>query len=154
MTHSVLFVCLGNICRSPMAEGAMRAVGGRRGMDILVDSAGTGSWHVGNPPDARAQAAALANGVDISAQRARQIAVPDFDRFAHIVAMDCSVLADLDAIRPAATPGRLSLFLDHVTGREGQDVADPYYGDEDGFATAWADVTAGAEALMELLRRG
>ncbi|MGP1283590.1 MAG: low molecular weight protein-tyrosine-phosphatase [Parasphingopyxis sp.] len=154
MAHSLLFVCLGNICRSPMAEGAMREASGRRGMNIRIDSAGMGSWHVGNPPDARAQATALENGVDISGQRARQIAAPDFDRFAHIVAMDRSVLADIDAIRPQNAPARLSLFLDHVAGREGQDVADPYYGDEDGFAAAWADVTAGAEALLEMLRRG
>lgn len=154
MTHSLLFVCLGNICRSPMAEGAMREASGRRGMNIRIDSAGTGSWHVGNPPDARAQATALENGVDISGQRARQIAARDFDRFAHIVAMDRSVLADIDAIRPQNGPARLSLFLDHVAGREGQDVADPYYGDEDGFAAAWADVAAGAEALLEMLRRG
>lgn len=153
MPHSILFVCLGNICRSPMAEGAMRWVSEQRGTDIIADSAGTGSWHVGDPPDRRAQAAALANGVDISGQQARQISVRDFDRFDQIVAMDRSVLRDIDALRPEMASGALSLFLDHVAGREGQDVADPYYGEEDGFALAWADVMAGAEALLDRLER-
>lgn len=153
MPHSILFVCLGNICRSPMAEGAMRAVSEQRGGEIIVDSAGTGDWHVGNPPDQRAQAAALANGVNISGQRARQISMRDFDHFDQIVAMDRSVFRDLDVLRLETASGALSLFLDHVAGREGQDVADPYYGVEDGFADAWGDVTAGAEALLDRLDR-
>jgi protein-tyrosine phosphatase len=153
MSHSILFVCLGNICRSPMAEGAMRMVSARRGVDIVIDSAGTGSWHVGDPPDSRAQAAAVANGFDISRQQARQVSAHDFDRFDQIVAMDRSVFTDLDALRPETANGVSSLFLDHVAGREGQDVADPYYGGEDGFATVWADVVTGAEALLDGLKR-
>ncbi len=151
MTHSILFVCLGNICRSPMAEGAMRAAAETRGVDILIDSAGTGSWHIGDPPDSRAQAAARANGVEISGQQARQIAAADFDRFHHILAMDASVLRDLQAIARPQSPARLSLFLDHLPGRAGQDVADPYYGGDDGFQVTWADVSAGAEALLDLI---
>lgn len=154
MPHSILFICLGNICRSPMAEGAMREVGRRRGTDIVVDSAGTGDWHVGNPPDRRARAAALAGGVDISGQRARQVSVRDFHRFDQLVAMDRSVFEDLASLEPGDATGSLSLFLDHVAGREGQDVADPYYGDEAGFAASWAEIMTGAEALLERLERG
>ena len=151
MTHSILFVCLGNICRSPMAEGAMRAAAAARGVEMHIDSAGTGSWHIGNPPDSRAQAIARANGVEISGQQARQIAAEDFDRFHYILAMDVSVLRDLQAIARPQSTARLSLFLDHLPGREGQDVTDPYYGGDDGFQTVWADVAAGAEALLDLI---
>ncbi len=151
MTHSVLFVCLGNICRSPMAEGAMRAAVEAREIAMHIDSAGTGSWHIGDPPDSRAQAAARANGVEISGQQARQISVSDFDRFHHILAMDGSVLGDLQAIQRPGSMAQLSLFLDHLSGREGQDVADPYYGGDDGFQATWDDVTAGAAALLDLI---
>lgn len=150
MPRSILFVCLGNICRSPMAEGAMRMVCEERGTECIIDSAGTGSWHIGDPPDGRAQSAARAHGVDISNQKARQISVEDFHRFEQIVAMDRSVFGDLEALRPETASATLSLFLDHVTDREGQDVADPYYGGDDGFAVAWADVAAGAQALLDV----
>ena len=153
MPASILFVCLGNICRSPMAEGAMRAASEARGVSVIVDSAGTGDWHIGDPPDGRAQATALANGVDISRQQARQISPQDFDRFEHIVAMDRSVFRDLNVLGAERAEGVLSLFLDHVAGREGQDVADPYYGEENGFAVAWDDVMAGANALLDRLER-
>ncbi|RED16016.1 low molecular weight protein-tyrosine-phosphatase [Parasphingopyxis lamellibrachiae] len=154
MPHSILFVCLGNICRSPMAEGAMRHVSEQRGMDIVVDSAGTGSWHVGDAPDRRARAAALASGVDISGQQARLIAAQDFDRFDQVIAMDRSVFGDLASLRPGTATAALSLFFDHVAGREGQDVADPYYGEEADFAASWAEIMAGAVALLERLGRG
>lgn len=150
----VLFVCLGNICRSPLAEGAMRFVVAERCLEIEVDSAGTGAWHVGNPPDRRAQAVARRYGIDISGLRARQVRVDDFYRFTHIVALDGQNLRNLRALAPRDGVARLSLLLDHVPGREGQDVADPYYGDEEGFETAWADARAGAEGLIEALGRG
>lgn len=153
MTCSLLFVCLGNICRSPMAEGALRSVGEKREKMLTVDSAGTGSWHVGDPPDHRAQEIALVNGTDISGQRARQINQADFSRFDHIIAMDRSVLADIGVMRPGAASAGVSLFLDHVSDREGQDVADPYYGGEEGFALAWRDIMTGAEALVAMLER-
>lgn len=135
-----------------MAEGAMRAAAFAAAEEIIIDSAGTGSWHIGDPPDRRAQAAALANGVDISAQQARQIEGQDFHRFDHIVAMDRSVLGDVRAIQLAGSPALVSLFLDHVPGREGEDVADPYYGGDAGFQKVWNDVAAGAERLMSLIR--
>jgi protein-tyrosine phosphatase len=147
MTVRVLFVCLGNICRSPLAEGAFRAEAERLGLDVMVDSAGTGDWHVGHPPDPRAQAAALRNGVDISGLRARQIHADDFRRFDHVVALDTRNLADLLAARPRDAVARVSLLLDFVPGRAGEAVADPYFGDDSHFDTAWTGIQAGTGAL-------
>nr|WP_328803821.1 low molecular weight protein-tyrosine-phosphatase [Paracoccus xiamenensis] len=147
-TPSVLFVCLGNICRSPLAEGAMRAVAARDGVTMLIDSAGTGNWHAGNPPDPRAQAVAARHGVDISTLRARQVRAEDFQRFDHIVAMDRDNLAELRRLAPADAPARLSLMLDHVPGQKGKSVADPYFGDAAGFGATWEEVLAGAEGLL------
>jgi protein-tyrosine phosphatase len=144
---AVLFVCLGNICRSPLAEAAFRAEVVRMGLDVEVDSAGTGDWHVGKPPDRRAQAVAKRYGIDISLHRARQVTRHDFQRFSHLVALDLQNLATLEAMRPAAGAAELSLLLDYVEGRKGEAVADPYYGGAAGFDTTWADVTIGAEAL-------
>jgi protein-tyrosine phosphatase len=147
VTVSVLFVCLGNICRSPLAEAAFRREAARRGLDVEIDSAGTGEWHNGNPPDPRAIAVAARNGIDISGLRARQVTRSDFRRFDRIVALDLDNLSALEAMRPADAPASLSLLLDHVRGRKGQAVADPYYGADDHFDRTWADVVAGAEAL-------
>jgi protein-tyrosine phosphatase len=151
MSHSVLFVCLGNICRSPLAEGALRAEAARLGLDIEVASAGTGDWHRGEPPDRRAIDAARRGGVDISGQRARKVEPEDFDRFDHIVALDTENLSDLERLRPAGSRARLSLLLDHVPGREGEAVADPYHGGAAHFDTAWRDVAEGARALARNL---
>ena len=147
MTVSVLFVCLGNICRSPLAEAAFRAEAERLGLDVEIDSAGTGDWHLGYPPDPRAAAVAARNGIDISHLRARQVWAGDFRKFDHIVALDAQNLTDLERLRPADGKAELSLLLDHVEGREGQAVADPYYGEESHFDAAWAEVVAGAEGL-------
>jgi protein-tyrosine phosphatase len=151
MPHSVLFVCLGNICRSPLAEAALRREVTAAGLDIIVDSAGTGDWHIGHPPDTRAQAVAKANGVNISDYRARQVVLRDFDRFTHIVALDAQNLSDLVKLRPDKSGASLSLLLDHVAGRECQGVADPYYGDVRDFARAWEDAVAGAAGLLKTL---
>lgn len=153
MAPSVLFVCLGNICRSPLAEAAFREEARRLKLDVIADSAGTGGWHVGAPPDPRAQAVALKNGVDISALRGRQVKPADFRRFTHLVAMDHENLANLRRLAPPDATAKLSLLLDHVEGRAGQAVADPYFGQDDGFDVTWADVTAGARALAAELRR-
>lgn len=153
MVPSILFVCLGNICRSPLAEAAFREEARRLQLDAVTDSAGTGNWHIGSPPDPRAQAVALKNGVDISGLRGRQVKPADFRRFTHLVAMDHDNLANLRRIAPPDATAKLSLLLDHVEGRAGQAVADPYYGEEDGFDVTWADVTDGARALaVKLLR--
>ena len=123
----LLFVCLGNICRSPAADGLARAMIAARGLDWQVDSAGTGAWHVGYPPDNRMISAAANRGVDLTQLRARQAEADDFFRFDHVFAMDRNNLADLELIQPANAPARLSLFL------ETADVPDPYYGGDDGF---------------------
>lgn len=151
MRLSVLFVCLGNICRSPLAEAAFRAEAERLGLDVEIDSAGTGDWHIGHPPDGRAAAVALRNGLDISGLRARQVSAEDFRRFDYIVALDMQNFADLAAMRPADGKAELSLLLDHVPGREGEAVADPYYGEDAHFDIAWAEVTAGARGLARRL---
>ncbi|HEY0013891.1 MAG TPA: low molecular weight protein-tyrosine-phosphatase [Allosphingosinicella sp.] len=147
MTPSVLFVCLGNICRSPLAEAAFRIEAERIGLDSAADSAGTAEWHVGRPPDRRAVAAAARQGADISQLRARQVAADDFLRFDHIVALDESNLAALEALRPVGAKAQLSLLLDHVPGREGEAVADPYHGEDAHFDVTWRDVAEGAAGL-------
>jgi protein-tyrosine phosphatase len=147
MVKSVLFVCLGNICRSPLAEAAFRREAERLGLDVDIDSAGTGDWHIGHSPDSRASAVAARNGVDIGHLRARQVTADDFRRFDYIVALDAQNLADLRRMRPADGKAELTLLLDHVEGREGQAVADPYYGGEEHFDVAWSDVTEGAKGL-------
>ena len=151
---AVLFVCLGNICRSPLAEAAFRHAAAEAALDVDIDSAGTGDWHVGKPPDRRAQATALRYGIDISGYRARQLHSSDFERFNHILALDHSNLGDILAIAPGDARAEIALLLDMVEGRAGDAVADPYFGDDAGFEATWADVTAAARALVERLTRG
>lgn len=151
MAKSVLFVCLGNICRSPLAEAAFRSEAERLALDVDIDSAGTGDWHIGHPPDRRAAAVARRNGIDIAHLRARQVTPEDFRRFDHIVALDAQNLADLEAMRPADGKAELSLLLDHVEGREGEAVPDPYHGEDERFDVTWRDVTDGAKGLARRL---
>ena len=129
----------------------MRREADRTGLTVRIDSAGTGDWHIGKPPDPRAQAEARRQGIDISHYRARQAASPDFHTFTHIVAMDQQNLADLHTLTPPDPMAQLSLLLDHVAGLEGQSVADPYFGGEEGFAETWEQVSAAARALAERL---
>lgn len=151
----ILMVCLGNICRSPLAEAALRHHAERLGLNIVVDSAGTGDWHIGHPPDIRAiEVAKRLGGIDINGLRARQVGADDFHQFDHIIAMDSNNLRNLRALAPASGLAQLSLMLDHLPGREGQSVADPYYGDVGDFEICWRDVDAAAAALlMSLLLR-
>jgi protein-tyrosine phosphatase len=153
MAVKVLFVCLGNICRSPLAEAAFRAEAARIGLDAEADSAGTGGWHRGEPPDRRAIAAARRNGINISHLRARQVRPEDFAHFDHVLALDTDNLADLQALRPEGSKASLSLLLDRVPGREGEAVADPYYGGDADFDITWRDVTEAARALADTLAR-
>lgn len=144
----ILFVCLGNICRSPAADGIARAMVAERGLDWRIDSAGTGAWHVGNPPDNRMVAAAAARGIDLSPLRARQAEPDDFLRFDHIFAMDENNLADLHDIRPIKATASLSQFLSDAN------VPDPYYGGEDGFEHVLDLISARLEILFDQLARG
>lgn len=145
---AILFLCLGNICRSPLAEGAARAAFAAAGIAGRFDSAGTGDWHVGRPPDVRAQAEARRRGTDISGLRARQLTTDDFYRFDQILAADAANLREARALAPPDATARLRLMLDLVPGSQGDSVTDPYYGNEGGFAATWDDVSAVAAALV------
>jgi len=149
---SVLFVCLGNICRSPLAEAALRAEAEAAGLALTVDSAGTGDWHVGRAPDPRAQATARRYGLDISGYAARQATAADFERFTHIYALDAQNLADLERLRGRDATATLGLLMDMVPGREGTDVIDPYFGEDEGFEATWDDVTRAARAIVAALK--
>lgn len=151
-TPSVLFVCLGNICRSPLAEAALRAEAIRAGLIVEVDSAGTGDWHVGSPPDPRAQATAKRHGIDISGYRGRQVTAEDFRRFTHIFALDSENLEGLRRIRPSDGTAHLSLLMDLMPGHEGSSVTDPYFGEDAGFEVTWDDVSNAAKAIVAMLK--
>ncbi|MFM2411565.1 MAG: hypothetical protein RL481_2393 [Pseudomonadota bacterium] len=152
MAASVLMVCLGNICRSPLAEAALRAHVDRQGLDVEIDSAGTGDWHVGHAPDPRAQEVARRlGGIDVSILAARQLAVEDFERYDHIVAMDQSNLSNVKSMAPAASTAKISLLLDHLPGHEGQPVPDPYYGELRDFENVWRLVDKATAALVRKL---
>ncbi|MDE7540192.1 low molecular weight protein-tyrosine-phosphatase [Gluconobacter sphaericus] len=144
---SFLFVCTGNICRSPLAELAMRREASLRGLTLDIDSAATGRWNLGEAPDPRARVVASRQGLDASLLRARLVTKEDFDRFDHIIAMDRSHLAILRQMRPRHSKAHLSLMLDHIPTRTGQDVIDPYYGPDEGFITTWEDVEGACAAL-------
>ena len=122
MTIRILFVCLGNICRSPAAEAVFRS----RRPDVMTDSAGTGDWHVGSPPYGPMQKAALARGLDMSDLRARQIVPPDFDAFDLIVVMDAQNRTDVEALRPPGNATPVRAFTDFAEGL-GDHVPDPYF---------------------------
>ncbi len=127
MTKSILFVCLGNICRSPTAEAIFRGQAQGRGLEI--DSAGTSGWHDGNPSDPRASAEAARRGIDMSYIRSRKVVPADFERFDLIVAMDAQNVRDLQAIQPAASRAQLVKLLDYTPEIGLSDVPDPYYED-------------------------
>lgn len=135
MDTRILFVCLGNICRSPTAEGIFRKVVADARMQdrIFIDSAGTGGWHIGKSPDARAVSAAKTRGYDLSSLRARQVAAADFEAFDFILAMDHANLSDLQSMKPALYQGHLGLFLDFAEHSHHREVPDPYYGGAAGF---------------------
>lgn len=152
MTTRVLFVCLGNICRSPLAEAAFRRAAAEARIAAEADSAGTANYHVGEPPDPRSIAEAARHGIAIAHYRGRQLAAEDFHRFDWIIGMDRANMADIHRLAPLGAPARLAMLLDLVKGREGAEVADPWYGGEDNFRDTWADVSAGAAALVAMLR--
>lgn len=148
---AILFVCLGNICRSPLAEAAFRRAAAAAGLAVDIDSAGTAAYHVGEPPDPRSIAEAARHGIDISGYRGRQLTAEDFHRFDWIIGMDASNMRNIAARDPGTGKARIAMLLDLVPGREGADLADPWYGAEDNFRDTWEDVSAGAAALVRLL---
>jgi protein-tyrosine phosphatase len=132
---SVLFVCMGNICRSPTAEGMFRKLVQQEGIEdsFEIDSAGTHAYHVENPPDDRAQKAALSRGIDLGNIRARQVCHADFEFFDHILVMDRENLETLMFVCPRAHSHKLKLFLEFAPGLKTSEVPDPYYGGDKGF---------------------
>lgn len=148
----LLVVCLGNICRSPMAEGALRARLDEAGLSwVRTDSAGTGGWHAGEAPDCRAIACAHGHGVDISALRARKLQVADFHDFDWLLCADTQNLRDLRAIAPAGLENKARLLLDWSGVTVGGEVPDPYYGDRDDFEQVWRLVDGAAQAVARTL---
>ena len=151
---SVLFVCLGNICRSPTAEGVFRAALVQMGLGdrVFADSAGIGDWHVGAPPDRRAIQAARRRGYDLTALRGRQVMPADFARFGWILAMDLSNLRALEVMRPADYHGHLGLLLDLVPDLGVREVPDPYYGAPEGFERVLDLVEHASAELINRIR--
>lgn len=148
----ILFVCLGNICRSPAAEGVLARKAKERGLDVFVDSAGTGGWHAGEPPDSRMIAACGRRGYDIARQRARQVEAADFADFDYMLAMDLSNQADLLALAPSGRKADIRLFLDFAdTAR--RETPDPYYGGSAAFEDVLDLIEAGADAFLDHLER-
>lgn len=150
VTTRILFVCLGNICRSPTAEGVFRALSGDA--DVEVDSAGTSNWHVGGPPDKRATEEAARRGVDLSGLRARQAVPEDFERFDLIVAMDHSNAAKLETIRPSDNSTPVALFLSYRSEPGPVEVPDPYY--EDNFPEVFDMLEEASRGLLSRIRNG
>lgn len=151
--RSILIVCLGNICRSPMAEGALRAAANKAGLDLRIDSAGTAGWHRGKPPDRRGIATARRHGVDISGQRSRPIVPDDFSDFDLILAMDADNLSDLKRCRPSGARAEIALYLEFTTDVPAS-VPDPYYGESRQFEAVFAQVADAAEKLCRKLANG
>ena len=150
----VLFVCLGNICRSPTAEAVFRAVAARDAPDLVieVDSAGTGGYHIGDPPDARSQEAGRRRGYDLAALRARRVETEDFERFDLILAMDRENIATLRARAPHDAHEKVRLFLEFAPETETVEVPDPYYGGANGFEHVLDLVEAASQGLLRHLR--
>jgi len=152
---SVLFVCLGNICRSPLAEGIFRHVVREARLEdrFVIDSAGTGAWHVGEPPDERSVAVAEANGVTLEG-RARQVRPEDLERFDVVLAMDRENLRDLQRVAANGARARIHLLREFDPAGDGDEVPDPYFGGPGGFEAVYRMVRRSCEALLRELRPG
>jgi low molecular weight protein-tyrosine phosphatase len=151
---SILFVCLGNICRSPSAEAIFRTVVADAGLQdkITIDSAGTGAWHIGNPPDERAQKVGRRLGFDLSDLRGRQVSLEDFDNFDIIIPMDLSNRANLKRMAPDHFKGDISLMMSFVGQPDGE-VPDPYYGDISDYENMYQLVLPAADGLLRHVRQ-
>jgi protein-tyrosine phosphatase len=154
--HRILFVCMGNICRSPTAEGVFRYIAGQEAPDLVlhVESAGTHAYHLGEPPDPRAQRAAERRGVSLAEIRARRVVAEDFGRFDRIVAMDQFNVALLQEQCPVDLRERISLFLEYAPQVGRLDVPDPYYGGSNGFELVLDLVEEASRGLLNELRAG
>ena len=150
--NSILVLCLRNICRSPMAEAILQAQIANAGLKIVVDSAGTGGWHKGQPPDPRTIASARRNGLDISHLRARQLRPADFQRFDLILAMDADNLRAAETVRPAGSQTPIRLFLDEMIGEHAA-VPDPYHDGDAAFAALFVMLETAAKAYVARLAR-
>jgi protein-tyrosine phosphatase len=150
----ILFVCLGNICRSPTAEGVLRQMAAEQAphLRLDIDSAGTGDYHIGAAPDPRSIRAAAARGIDISGLRARQVSEADFTRFDLILAMDRDNLRDLKSVAPRNSSTKLELFLPYAAGVNQLDVPDPYFGDAAAFEQVLDLTAAASRGLLESLQ--
>jgi protein-tyrosine phosphatase len=150
----VLFVCLGNICRSPLAQGVFENVVRREGLEdeVFVDSAGTGAWHIGHPPDERAQRSAGLRGVDLSTQRARRVTLDDCQSFDYILTMDEE---NYRAVAALCREGSAEVrpFLDYAPNRAEREVPDPFYGGPEGFEHVLDLVEEASEGLLENMRK-
>ena len=150
---SVVFVCMGNICRSPTAEGVFRHVVNERNLQdvIKIDSAGTHAYHIGESPDSRSQSRAKSRGVDLSAQRARKVEANDFERFDYVIAMDRSNYENLKVLASQDQLERLHLFMDFTVAWDNAEVPDPYYGGGDGFTNVFDMVQSASEGLLDTI---
>ena len=144
----VLMVCLGNICRSPLAQGALEKHAAAAGLRVEADSAGTMGWHEGSPPDPRSIAAAARRGIDIAAQRARRVHAEDFRDFDLICAMDTKIARSLTAMRPDGATARVALLLDFAPDTGTRSVPDPYYEDDSAFEHALDLIERGVAGLL------
>ena len=148
----ILLVCLGNICRSPMAEGLLRRMAKQRGLDIQTDSAGTGDSHIGQAPDPRAQTEMRRHGINITDLRARQFTGADFERFDLLLAMDQQNLKDMQRLAPSPElAAKARLMLDWSTDRKGDDVPDPWYGGSEGFGPVHNMLKEAVKTLLDEL---
>jgi len=152
VAQSILFVCLGNICRSPSAEAVFTQKAKEAGLEHLkIDGAGTGSWHIGSPPDKRATAHAKRRGYDLSVLRARAVCADDFHEFDLILAMDQSNLSDLKGMAPVGSLAKIELFLDYEPSQT-REVPDPYYGGDNGFEEVLDLVERASDGLIKSLK--
>ncbi len=150
----VLFVCLGNICRSPTAEGVFRDLVAREGLSehIEIDSCGTSDWHIGGPPDDRARAEAKARDISLDDLRARQITSDDFETFDYIIGMDNQNIANLSAQCPKELADKIRLFLSFAPSLNIREVPDPYYGGTDGFKDVFDMIGTASKGLLADIR--
>ena len=151
----VLFVCLGNICRSPTAHAVFEEKVKQAGLShrVQVDSCGTGSWHIGQPPDDRTQKAAAKRGYDLSHLRARRLEHDDFSQYDYILAMDTRNLADVIKKAPMDFSGRIQLFLDYSADKNVLEVPDPYYGQQDGFERVLNLIEEASDGLIKAIQQ-